>query len=82
MPSLGRAVAAADLNGDGRLDLAATAAGPPGGRGSVAIFLGTGGGAFGAAVPYEVGRFPYSIISHSFPKQTPKCFGFCIQWRN
>jgi hypothetical protein len=63
VPSLGRAVTAADLNGDGRLDLAATAAGPPGGTGSVAIFLGAGGGAFGGPVSYEVGRFPYSIVA-------------------
>lgn len=61
--STGRAVAVADFNGDGRLDLAATGGGPPGGRGVVAILLGDGAGAFASAVPYEVGRFPYSIVA-------------------
>jgi hypothetical protein len=59
----GRAVAVADLNRDGKLDLAATGGGPPGGRGVVAVLLGDGSGAFASPVTYEVGRFPYSIVA-------------------
>ena len=40
------AVAAADLNGDGILDLAVAAVGTPGSPGSLAVFRGTGGGKF------------------------------------
>ena len=59
----GRGLATADLNGDGKLDLAATQGGPPSGNGSVVVLLGDGAGGFGGPVSYEVGRFPYSIVA-------------------
>jgi hypothetical protein len=62
-PSLGRALAAADLNGDGKLDLAATGAGGPSGPGEVAVRLGDGAGGFGGVTSYTVGDFPYSIVA-------------------
>jgi uncharacterized repeat protein (TIGR01451 family) len=52
-------VAVADLNGDGRQDLAAVNSGFPS---SVSVLLGDGDGGFGSATPYPTdGSFSYSI---------------------
>ena len=59
----GRGLAIADLNGDGAMDLAATTGGIASSPGSVIVRLGDGLGDFGVATPYEVGRFPYSIVA-------------------
>jgi hypothetical protein len=63
LAELGRSVAVADLNGDDKLDLAATEYGPPGGPGAITIFFGDGDGAFGAPQSHVVGRVPYSIVA-------------------
>ncbi|HRI71329.1 MAG TPA: VCBS repeat-containing protein, partial [Polyangium sp.] len=49
-------VVAADLNGDGKLDLVTG-----GGSGGVAVMLNQGNGTFGAAVSYTQPQAPYSI---------------------
>jgi hypothetical protein len=53
-------MAAADFNGDGRLDLAVAEAS------GVRILLGNGDGTFQTAVNYVVGAFPRSIVSCDF----------------
>jgi hypothetical protein len=50
-------VAVADLNGDGKPDLAAAVRG----RNSVGVLLGRGDGAFGAATTYAVGGDPFNV---------------------
>jgi len=50
-------IAAADLNGDGTLDLAVTNYG----AGTVAVYLGNGNGAFSGRVGYTAGTNPYFV---------------------
>lgn len=52
-------VEAADLNGDALPDLAVTDAWMD----AVLVFINQGNGAFGAAVPYAVGRYPSSVAA-------------------
>src|SRR6185436_15200387 len=54
------AVAVADLNGDGKLDLVVANGAQVGGLPSVAILLGTGNGSFGAATNFSEGTASYS----------------------
>lgn len=54
-----RAVAAGDFNKDGKLDLAV--ANP--GSNNLSVLLGSGGGAFAAAVNYPVGTKPYAVTT-------------------
>jgi VCBS repeat protein/FG-GAP repeat protein len=60
------ALAAADLNGDGHLDLAIADATSDISRDSIAIRLGNGSGSFGAAARYEVGDGVDSIVVADF----------------
>jgi hypothetical protein len=61
------AVAVADLNGDGRLDLAVANAGTNSiGVYSISVLLGRGDGTFQAAVNYPVGPTPDGIASGDF----------------
>jgi hypothetical protein len=53
------AVVIADLNGDGKPDLAVT----NNTDGTVSVLLGTGGGAFGAPVTYATRLTPYSVAA-------------------
>ena len=55
-------VAAADLNRDGKLDLAVANCG----NGSVSVLLGNGDGTFQTAVDYTVGTYPYSVTVGDF----------------
>ncbi|MCZ2146766.1 MAG: VCBS repeat-containing protein [Bryobacterales bacterium] len=58
------AVALADLNGDGKLDLAAVnngSYGTPSDNGGVAVLLGNGNGTFQTAISYAVGVNPAAI---------------------
>ena len=55
-------VAAADLSGDGKLDLAVANSG----NGSVSVLLGNGDGTFQTAVDYTVGTYPYSVTVGDF----------------
>ncbi len=52
-------VAAADFNGDGRPDLAVVNENVD----TVSILLGSGGGAFGGATPYDVGDAPIAVTA-------------------
>jgi hypothetical protein len=58
-------IAAADLDGDGILDLAMANQGISiiDVKGSVSVLLGTGGGAFASATTYDVGVFPSAIAA-------------------
>jgi hypothetical protein len=55
----GGAAAAADFNGDGRLDLAAANSG----NNTVSVLLGNGDGTFQAARTYGAGNSPYSLLA-------------------
>jgi hypothetical protein len=55
-------VATADLNGDGKLDLAVT----NGGSNSVSILLGNGDGTFQTHVDYATGAAPYAVTPGDF----------------
>src|SRR5579862_2640789 len=55
------AIAIADLNGDGELDIAASSYGD-----DVAIYLGDGSGAFGTPATYPAGGSPWSITAGDF----------------
>jgi len=57
-------VAAADLNGDGILDLVTASDGVTSGMASV--FIGKGDGTFQNAVSYPAGQFPYSVAIADF----------------
>lgn len=59
LSSSAQVLTAADFNGDGRLDLAATEAG----SGNVAILLGNGDGTFQTEVDYPVGQNPYYVAA-------------------
>jgi glucose/arabinose dehydrogenase len=56
-------VAAADLNGDGTIDLAVANARTFGTPGSVSVLLGRGDGSFNPAVNYAVGSEPKSVMA-------------------
>ncbi len=58
------AVALADFNGDGKLDLAATTARTS--TGAVAILLGNGDGTLGPPTTYPVSRDPSAIVAGDF----------------
>jgi hypothetical protein len=58
-------VAAADFNGDGKLDLV-TANGGGGSGNTVSVLLGNGAGSFGAARPFTVGTGPISVAAADF----------------
>ncbi|MGE5179703.1 MAG: FG-GAP-like repeat-containing protein [Bacteroidota bacterium] len=58
-PAYGTALTAADVNGDGRADLAYSGGGLPSG----AVFLGNGMGAFAAPLPFKAGSGPVGILS-------------------
>jgi hypothetical protein len=58
-PSNLNAIAAGDLNGDGKGDVAVAVNGNPG---TVRVYLGNGDGTFGAGVPYTVGAFPQDVV--------------------
>jgi hypothetical protein len=59
------AVAVADLNGDGNLDIA-VASDPKIQRGAAAVLLGNGDGTFQNAAYYSVGRFPRDLAIADF----------------
>ena len=56
----GLKVIAADLNGDGKIDLAT------GSNGAAAVFLGNGDGTFGEIHDYDTGRDPQTVVSADF----------------
>jgi FG-GAP-like repeat/Putative Ig domain len=56
------AIATADFNGDGKLDLAVTDSG----SNTVMILLGNGDGTFGTPTTISVGNVPYSIVTGDF----------------
>ena len=58
----------ADLNGDGKQDVAVANAGRPGAAdvGDVTVLLGNGDGTLRAAVHYKVGHYPTSIVAGDF----------------
>lgn len=57
-------IASADLNGDGKADLAATSQGDDGdGPWNVSVLLGRGDGTFDSAVTYPVGTSPQFVIA-------------------
>ncbi|MBA3287766.1 MAG: VCBS repeat-containing protein, partial [Acidimicrobiia bacterium] len=57
-----QAIASADFNGDGRLDLVSANAG----GNSVSVLLGSGNGAFSAALDYGTGAYPRSVAAGDF----------------
>ncbi len=57
------AVAIADLDGDGRADLAVACTGGDTGQPRVCIFLGTGGGTFATGARFDVGVYPVAIAA-------------------
>jgi hypothetical protein len=59
-------VGVADLNGDGKLDLAVTASNGDGSIPFVSILLGDGNGAFGAPAQFLVGSDPKSVVIGDF----------------
>lgn len=61
-----RAVAAADLNRDGRLDLAVANRGPDSGNGSVTVFSGDGSGGFALRGDYATGARPHVVTTGDF----------------
>src|SRR5262249_43914637 len=56
-----QSLAAADVNGDGKVDLATA-----GGYNDVSVLLGNGLGSFGAAQHYATGRYPYAVAAADF----------------
>jgi hypothetical protein len=61
-PSIHRGLAAADLDGDGRLDLATAQLGPS----DVSVLLGNGDGTFQAPLRFAVGLGPVAAVSGDF----------------
>jgi hypothetical protein len=60
------AVAAADFNGDGKLDLAVANAGCYGGNNSVSVLLGNGDGSFQTPVNYTAASCPRALVAFDF----------------
>src|SRR5207244_12611527 len=60
------AVAVADFNGDGKVDLAVANSG----SGNISVLLGDGAGGFGTATPFTAGLTPVSIAVGDFNGDT------------
>jgi hypothetical protein len=58
-PSNINALAAGDLNGDGKADVAVAVNGSPG---TLRVYLGNGDGTFDGGTPYTVGAFPQDVV--------------------
>lgn len=65
IPNVNASLIAADLNGDGKYDLA-VAVDPPTGAGNITVLLGNGDGTFGAPATYPAGPFPFYLAIADF----------------
>ncbi len=65
IPNTNASILAADLNGDGKYDLA-IAADPPNGPGNITVLLGKGDGTFGPPSTFAAGSFPFYIAIADF----------------